>query len=654
MTASPGGTASRAGHALHALEPITEDDAFLADALEHASVPTLMMSLVHLTGDASLLAGPIRPGAALMGEVDGGLSAVDKAAVRRMALDALRAYRDRGCTLPAPPDFATVHRMMGFLVGQEVPAEYVPMMLEEMALDGRDARDVALDDVPRAARERLRVVVIGAGMSGLLAAIKLESAGIPYVVLEKNAGVGGTWLENAYPGCRVDVANHFYSYSFAPNHEWSEFFSRQPELRAYFERCARESGVRERIRFRTEVLSAAFDEHGARWLVRTRDAEDREETLEANVIVSAVGQLNRPKLPDVPGIERFGGPAFHSARWRHDVDLAAKRVAVIGTGASAFQLVPEVAKVARRLTVFQRSAPWMVPNPRYHASVSERKRWLLAHVPYYGRWYRFLLFWPGSDGLMPSLVVDPEWPHPERSVNALNDAMRQAFVDVMAQQVGDDAELLAKVTPPYPPFGKRMLQDNGSWLAALKRENVELVTERIAEITAGGVRTADGHEHEVDVIVFATGFHANRFLWPMEIVGRGGVTLRETWGDEPRAYLGITVPRFPNLFCLYGPGTNLAHAGSIIFHSECQARYVMGCLAALLRGETATLECRQEVHDAYAERFDARHRTLVWSHPGMGSWYKNAAGKVTTTSPWRLVDYWAWTRAPDLDDYELR
>ncbi len=632
---------------------ISEDDAFLADALAHASVPTLMMSLVHLTGDASLLRGAVRPGSATMGEVDGGLSAADKAAVRATALEALRAYRDRGCTLPAPPSPETIREMMSFMVGQEVPAEYVPMMLEEMALDGRDARDVAWDAVPVAARERFRVVVIGAGMSGLLAAIRLEEAKIPYVVIEKNAAVGGTWLENAYPGCRVDVANHFYSYSFAPNHDWPEFFSQRDELLAYFERCAVERGPHARVRFRTEVVGARFDERTARWRLRLR-TERGEEMLEAHAVISAVGQLNRPKLPDIPGRDAFAGPAFHSAQWPRGLSLDGKRVAVIGTGASAFQLVPEVAKVASRVVVFQRSAPWMVPNPRYHARVSEAKKWLLAHVPYYARWYRFLLFWPGSDGLMPSLVVDPDWPHPERAVNATNDMMRAMFTQFMADQIGDDAELLAKVTPTYPPFGKRMLQDNGSWLAALKRENVDLVTDGIGEITRGGVRCTGGGDYPVDVIVFATGFHANRFLWPMEIVGRHGVSLREQWGDEPRAYLGITVPSFPNLFCLYGPGTNLAHAGSIIFHSECQVRYVMGCLAALVRNGHSTMECRQDVHDAYNARFDARHETLVWSHPGMGSWYKNAAGRVTTTSPWRLVDYWGWTKEPDLADFELR
>jgi 4-hydroxyacetophenone monooxygenase len=637
----------------HFEPPITEDDAFLADALEHASVSTLMLSIIHLTGDASLLSGAMRPQRPLPGDTDGGLSDADKAAVRKMALDALRAYRDRGCTLPPLPSAETIRAMMSFMVGEAVPDEYVPMFLEEMALDSGDARDVAWDGVAPEQRASFHVVVIGAGMSGLLAAIRLEQAGVPYVVIEKNAAVGGTWLENSYPGCRVDVANHFYSYSFEPNHDWPEFFSQRNELRDYFERCADRHAVRRRIRFGTEVVSACWDDASAGWEIRLR-SRDGEETLFANVLISAVGQLNRPRLPDIPGRDSFTGPAFHSAEWQHQHDLTGKRVAVIGTGASAFQLAPEVATQAERLFVFQRSPPWMVPNARYHARVSPAKQWLLQHVPFYARWYRFLLFWPGSDGLMPSLVVDPEWPHPERSVNALNDFMREYFTQYMAQQIGDDKALLAKVVPTYPPFGKRMLQDNGTWLATLTRDNVDLVTEPIAAITPTGVRCADGTEHAVDVIVFATGFHANRFLWPMDIVGRSGVSLRERWGEEPRAYLGITVPGFPNLFCLYGPGTNLAHAGSIIFHSECQVRYVMGCLVALLREGHAAMEVRQGVHDAYAERFDARHATMVWSHPGMNSWYKNAHGRVLTTSPWRLVDYWGWTREPSLDDFELR
>jgi 4-hydroxyacetophenone monooxygenase len=295
----------------------------------------------------------------------------------------------------------------------------------------------------------------------------------------------------------------------------------------------------------------------------------------------------------------------------------------------------------------------MVPNPNYHRRVGAAKKWLLRHVPYYGRWYRFLLFWPGSDGLWPSLVLDPAWPHKDRSINAANEEMRIAFTEYMRQQLGDRPDLLSKVVPTYPPFGKRMLQDNGSWLAALKRDNVELVTDRIERISPYGPVCQGGSEYPVDVIVYATGFHANRFLWPMEITGRGGVRLREMWGEDPRAYLGITVPRFPNLFCLYGPATNLAHAGSIIFHSECQVRYIMGCFRALLSGGYATLECKQTVHDAFNRRLDETHARMVWTHPGVSSWYKNAAGRVTTTSPWRLADYWRWTQVPDLADYEL-
>ncbi len=634
--------------------PITEGDAFLAEVLEHASVATLMMAIVHLTGDAGILTGPIRPQRPLPGEHDGGLSAEDKATVRAMALEALCAYRDRGCTLPPPPAFETVRAMMSFMVGDEVSDEYVPMFLEEMALDSGDARAIDWSTVPDERRAAFRVVIIGAGMSGLLAAIRLEHAGIPYVVVEKNDGVGGTWLENSYPGCRVDVANHFYSYSFAPNHDWPEFFSQRNELRQYFEDCADQFRVRAHIRFATEVVAARWDDAAARWVLRLRARDGREETLHANALISAVGALNRPRLPDIPGRDSFQGPAFHSAEWQHQHDLRGKRVAVIGTGASAFQLGPEVAKVAGRLLVFQRSPPWMVPNPRYHARVSDAKKWLLRHVPSYARWYRFLLFYPGSDGLLPSLVVDPEWPNQERSVNAMNDFMREYFTQYMIEQIGDDPALRAKVVPTYPPFIKRMLQDNGTWLATLKRDNVDLVTDGIEAITPEGIRTVDGTTHPVDVIVYATGFHANRFLWPMEIIGRDGVSLRERWGDEPRAYLGITVPGFPNLFCLYGPGTNLAHAGSIIFHSECQVRYVTECLASLLSRGLAAMDCRRDVHEAYAARFDERHTTMVWSHGGATSWYKNAQGRILNTSPWRLVDYWGWTRHPNLSDFELR
>jgi 4-hydroxyacetophenone monooxygenase len=639
----------------YAGKTITEDDDAIAKALEDVSIPTLMMSMIHMSGDASLLDGDMRPVGIYLNEVQGFMSEEDQAKVRADALKVIAAYRDGGCELPPDPDPETIHRMMNFILGEEVPPEYVPMMLEELELDGEDARDLHWGEtIPEQAKKDFHAVVIGCGMSGLVAAIRLHEAGIPYTVIEKNAGTGGTWYENRYPGCRVDVGNHFYCYSFEPNDEWSEFFSQHDELRRYFEDVLDKYGVAENVRFETEVVAAKFDDDSEKWTVTVRNADGSEDTIVTNAVISAVGQLNRPKLPEIEGIDTFKGPSMHSSHWIEGTDVKGKRVAVIGTGASAFQIVPSIAEDAEQLYVFQRSAPWMFPNANYHEKVGDGVKWALKHLPFYGRWYRFLLFWPGCDGGLAAMRVDPDWPHPERAVNELNDAAREFFTQYMLDQVGDDDELKRKVIPDYVCLGKRTLQDNGSWLGALTRDDVDLVTDPIARITENGVVCEDGNEYEVDIIVYATGFYANRYLWPMDIVGRGGTLLSEQWGEEPTAYLGITVPNFPNLFCLYGPGTNLAHGGSLIFHSECQIRYVMGCLAALLRDGYKSIECKPNVHDDYVERIQAELDKMVWSHPSItSSWYRNDKGRIYILSPWRLVDYWQWTKQPNLDEFTL-
>jgi 4-hydroxyacetophenone monooxygenase len=634
--------------------PFTDDDATIARHLEDLSVPTLLLSMVHMTGDASILRRPLRPLGVWLNEVQGYMSAEDQAAVRAEALQVIAAYRDGGCVLPPPPGSELVREMMSFLLATDVPEEYVPMLLEELELDGVDRRATDWGAETENARAAFSVVVIGAGMSGVLAGIRLGQAGIPYTIIEKNPRVGGTWYENRYPGCRVDVGNHFYCYSFAPDNEWTEFFSQAPELQDYFERTAEDYDVVGHIRFDTEVTGARWDEDSGRWSVGLR-GPDGEEELDAAAVISAVGQLNRPKLPDIPGRDSFAGVAMHSARWVAGTDLRGKRVAVIGTGASAFQIVPTIAPDVAHLTVFQRSAQWMFPNPHYHDAVGPGVPWAIRHLPFYGRWFRFLLFWPACDGGMAAMRIDPDYPHQDRAVSEINDAAREVFTAWMAEQVGDDPELLAKVVPDYVCLGKRTLQDNGSWLGALTRDNVSLVTDGIREIVAEGVVDATGTLHEVDVIVYATGFLANRYLWPMEIVGRNGAVLRDQWGDRPTALLGITVPNFPNLFCLYGPGTNLAHGGSMIFHAECQVRYVMATLATLVRRPPgSSLEVTTEAHDRYNERLQAELATMIWSHPSItNSWYRNDEGRVYILSPWRLVDYWTWTRAPDPEDFEL-
>jgi 4-hydroxyacetophenone monooxygenase len=633
---------------------IPADDAAIERALEDASIPTLMMSMIHMSGDASLLDGPLRPAGVYINEYQGYMTEEDKAAVRAQALQVIRAFRDGGCQLPPAPDAKTIHRMMNFLVAQDVPEEYVPMMLEEMELDGVDLRSDAWgEEVPIERRQQHKVLVIGGGMSGVLAAIRLQEAGIPFIVIEKNSSVGGTWFENRYPGARVDVSNHLYCYSFEPAHHWTEYFAQQPELQKYFEGVVDNHDLQRHFRLNTEVTSATFNESTNRWEVETRDASGNLETHVVNSVISAVGQLNRPKFPNVDGIDTFTGKWCHSAQWDESIDCRGKKVVVVGAGASAFQIVPTIAADAGKLTVFQRVAPWMFENPLYHEKVPEGMKWCLENLPFYTRWFRFLIFWPAIDGAYDAIKVDPEWPHQQRSVNEMHDFVYQMFSDYIRGQVGDDEELLQKVLPDYPPMGRRTLQDNGSWLSALKRDNVQLEAQGISSVTETGVVAEDGTHIEADVIIYATGFQVDKFLWPMAIRGVQGRLLSDDWALEPSAYLGVTVAGYPNFYCMFGPGTNLAFGGSLIFNGECQARYIMECIKMLLQSDAEALVCTDENLADYQRRFRETHAGLIWEHPAVKSYYQNAEGKVTLLWPWKIIDMWRWTQRASREHYHF-
>jgi 4-hydroxyacetophenone monooxygenase len=637
----------------HAGQPFTSSDEEIAEALLDVSIPTLMLSLVHMSGDPGLIRTGLKPAGLFLNEVQGYMSEDDKAAARKIAVKVIADYRDRGCPEPDPIAPKLLQEMMEWLVCEPVPPEYVPMLVEEMELDGRDAR--ATPVLAKSACEAFPVVVIGCGESGLLAGIRLKEAGIPFTIIEKNPGVGGTWWENTYPGARVDVGNHFYCYSFEPTDHWMHYFAEQPELQSYFQQVMDKYDIGGCVRWQTEVTEASWDDATATWTIRARDRDGAPTTLSARAIICAVGQLNRPHLPAIPGQDQFSGPAFHSAQWDHSVDLHGKRVALIGAGASGFQIAPAIAEDVERLTVFQRTAQWMFPNPDYHAEVGPGARWALRHLPFYGRWYRFLLFWPGCDKGLAAAIVDPDYPDQHRAVSELNEITRIMFTEWISSQVGDDPDLLAKVMPDYPATGKRTLQDNGSWLQTLKRGDVELVRTGIGRIDADAVVTDDDARYPADVIVYATGFQANKMLWPMNIIGREGVSLHDRWGERPSAYLGITVPGYPNFFCMYGPGTNLAHGGSLIFHSECQMRYIAKCLELLIAGGHRSIEPRADKADEWHHRSQQEMRKLVWSQPSVKhSFYKNSLGEVHILSPWRLVDYWGWTREPDPDDFVFR
>ncbi len=370
-------------------------------------------------------------------------------------------------------------------------------------------------------------------------------------------------------------------------------------------------------------------------------------------LISAVGQLNRPSLPDIPGLETFTGPAFHSARWDHSIDLAGKRVAVIGTGASAVQFIPEIAPVAGELVVFQRTPPWFAPTPDYHDEVSQGLRWLYGHVPSYSEWNRFWIFWRMGDGALDAVRVDEAWEPKGEAVSAANDMVRMVLSGYLGAEFAERPDLLEAVVPTYPPGAKRMLRDNGIWARTLQRDNVQLVTDGIREITPNGVIVADGTEHAVDVLIYGTGFQASKFLTPMSIRGRNGVDLHEHWAGDARAYLGVTVPGFPNLFCLYGPNTNIVVNGSIVYFSECGVRYILGLLEQLLRGGHATVDVRKDIHDDFNDRVDAQNRRMAWGWSDVNSWYKNEHGHVAQNWPFTLLEYWQQTVRPDPDDYEF-
>jgi 4-hydroxyacetophenone monooxygenase len=606
------------------------------------------MCLAQITGEDHWLQEPYLPrrDTNLFHDETGGLPSAVQDEVRNAARQVLQDIANNSRSIPHDIDIERFNRMMNVCVAEDVAPEYAPMLLEELGFVNRDVHW----STPAVSPNGFKVLIIGAGFAGICAAIKLQALGIPYVVVEKNSDIGGTWFDNNYPDAGVDTPNHFYSYSFAPNTKWKHYFSKRSDIWQYAQDVAEKFNIISHIRFSTEVTTMKWNVESQTWTTTiTNSAQTKDEEFSA--VITAVGQLNRPNLAPARGIENFNGDWFHSAHWNHSVDLSGKRVAVIGTGASAMQFMPTLAATAGDVTIFQRSPQWVRPNNDYHRTVSENTMWLLENMPFYAQWYRFGLFWRFGDGLLRTLRRDPEWQFPERSMNRHNDRHREQLTEHLLQELEGRTDLIDKCLPDYPPYGKRILVDN-NWYSTLRRDNVHLVTSAVDHLTNTGIIDADGDKHDFDVIILATGFQAGNLLSPIDIRGVSGTPLREVWGvDDPRAYLGITVPDYPNMFVLVGPNTFVAHGGSIIYQAECEMRYVTDCIRHMVENGISSVEVKQDVHDEYNKRVDAEHDQLVWSHSGLHSWYRNSKGRVFSPMPWRFVDYWQMTHAFNESEY---
>lgn len=464
-----------------------------------------------------------------------------------------------------------------------------------------------------------RVAILGAGAGGICSAIKLIEAGIDDVtIFEKSDGVGGTWRANTYPGAACDVPSHLYSFSFASKKDWTRKFAFQPEILEYFEDVADRYGLRPHMRFNTEVTAAAFDESTGEWTLTLADGE----TFVADVVISALGQLNRPYIPDIDGAESFEGDMFHSAAWRHDVDLTGRNVAVIGNGASALQFIPRVAEVAEKLTVFQRSANWVLEkNDEVYPAWRRR---MFERVPGAQRAHRWHIYWRLEANFW--LIRAPR-------------RVSEALQGLIVKQLEPITRKLPReaVIPDYPIGCKRILI-SGDYYQALMRDNVAVELSHIDHIEPGAIVTEDGVRHEVDTIIWGTGFRSTEFLAPMKVTGRDGQDLNEVWAKGAQAYLGVAVAGFPNLFMLYGPNTNLGH-NSIIFMIEQQTRYIVNLITELRDNELAWVDVRKQAMDLYNTQIQHKADGTVWV-ASCDSWYKNEHGVVTNNWPAFTVLYW--------------
>lgn len=634
---------------MHTDSPLDEER--IDSILQHARPNILRMALYQSTRDPDLERMELRKeplrGGAFFAYV---LTEEDAEIVRRKAREfLLGADSERETPIPSAED---QRRMMGMLTGEEIT--------DEMFSFGRE--ELALEEFPRAAAwsngapelpEDFVVAVIGAGASGVAAGVQLERLGIPYEVFERQSEIGGTWHLNHYPDARVDTSSFLYQFKFVKNYPWPEYFASQAEVKKYIAHVASEYGVDRHIVFDTELTKAVFDERTGRWDLELRHSNGAVSHRSVNAIISGAGQFATPRLPDIEGVETFRGPIFHTTAWDDSFDPSGKRIAILGNGSTGVQLMPKLAESASLVYQFQRTPQWISPMEQYREAIAPEVRWLFDHVPYYWNWYCYYSQ-VTTDAMQNAQEYDPEWQAAGGQISQANDGLRQALTSYIHSKLEQRPDLEAKVLPDYAPLARRLVVDNG-WYDALLRDNVELVTEPIARFTEHGLETADGANYEVDAVVLAAGFDVSKYLWPTEYIGRDGVTMESAWAEDgPRAYLGLTVPGFPNLYMFYGPNSQ-PRSGAFLSWIEIWSRYAVQGIVHVLEQGIAAIDVREEVFREYNRELDERHDNLIWDKeaPKERNYYVNRFGRQNVNWSFRNVEYFARAAALDPDDYEV-
>lgn len=633
---------------------VPKNEEFIRDAVNAANVNALRLALYQLTGDPELsrmdiTKSPVRGGALL----DYVLSPDDEAMVRDRALKYLLAREEskaRG-NLPSPPqppsskqEYESLIRM--FHGDEGLSPQMITLGYEELAFEGT-SREVTWTRAPSAEKlSNYHVVIIGAGLNGIVTAINLKRLRIPFVLIDRQTRPGGTWLINNYPDVRVDTLGFGFQYKFERGHIWKEMFPSGEEIRSYLEGIAIKHGVMENMLFEREVVAAQWLEGSQTWelTLKLPDGSVQRYDRKVNSIISAVGLFSTPQSPNILGIRDYKGHIWHTTQWDHTVNWRSRDIAIIGNGSSGAQLVPGISEGAATLGVYQRTPQWMAPSDGYRSLVPEPLIWLIREMPFYANWNCYTGYVRASQ-LLDVQVNDLEWRAKGGLVNPRNDKLRKTLTDYIKKSVKSKPGLTSQLIPSYAPLVRRLVMDSG-YYEALLRDNTELITTPIERITANGIRTKDGIERHHDIIVLACGFQPTNFLHPVEYIGRNGITLNETWKkDGARSFLGMMIPGYPNLFTLYGPNHQPRGGPSILSWAEIWARYAVRSIVWMLERDIKSMDVAQATFDDYNSRLDAANKKLLWESDGYG-YFVNEHGRQAVNTPWTVEEYYTLLSQP--------